>query len=65
MAYGENEVIHVKLALREGSIEDWAMYVAPGDWSDLETLENGHKLDEETATRLIRELLAMGFTKKP
>ncbi|MCB7128537.1 MAG: hypothetical protein J3T61_03230 [Candidatus Brocadiales bacterium] len=64
MAFGENEVIHLKFALREGTIGDWAMYVGLGDWDDSRVLDQGHKLSGELAPALVHELKSMGLTKK-
>ena len=53
MAAGDKEVREVKLAYREGQVGDFSLYLAPGDYSELEALDHGIKLSEEAARRVM------------
>lgn len=64
MPFGENEVIAVKIALREGVMGDYAVYIAPGDVTDEEALEQGQKVDEETGRRIAGMVNLFGLTEK-
>lgn len=54
MAYGESEVVAIKLAVVQGNNNDIALYWGPASWSDQQVKENGGKLLREVAEYLIR-----------
>lgn len=61
---GDNEIIHIKIAVTEGAINDFAAYVAPGHWQDQDVLSSGHKLSRDSAQNLLQDLLLMGLSCK-
>jgi hypothetical protein len=61
---GDFEAITVKLVAVEGAIDDWALYVAPGDWEAQKAKEQGSKLTEDAARAIARALAARGLFKK-
>ena len=61
---GDFETITVKLVATEGAIDDWALYVAPGEWEDQRAKEEGSKLPADIARPLALGLFALGLFKK-
>ena len=54
MLTGAIEVQSLKLAAIEGDeVEDWALYLAPGTWSDDDVVDHGLKLPEPIARGIV------------
>ena len=61
---GDSETISIKLVATEGAIDDWALYVAPGDWTDEKAREEGSKLPEDLAAPLAIYLSQVSLFKR-
>ena len=49
-------VVGLKVALVEGFVNDWAVYLGKAEWDDEEVTHNGLKLSEQEARNLIGRL---------
>ncbi len=54
MKDGEHRHAHLKFCIRAGQNDDWAMYMAPGDWPDSQVAAWGSKVPEELAVGLVK-----------
>ena len=55
------ETKYANFCLAEGVAKDYAVYVAPPDWSNPATRQGGHKLRMSEATFVMRMLVRTGL----
>ena len=60
---GHKVVFHLKIAVSRGFNGDWAMYLAPGHWSDSDAVGMGDKMSEPNAKALLQQLQMFSVTE--
>ncbi len=54
MKDGEKRYWHVKFCISAGQKDDWAMYIAPGEWDDARVAQWGDKITKDLAIALVK-----------